>query len=268
MAAILRRSLDLPHDKVGSNGRSTGPLQQLSSDVGGGWGDMAGTMDIATSVRRFLAALKVTDTPVYAGTLVTPTGSRRVEIRLSSPVAADVLRVQQPLADEAESSNYSAAQVAVAQQIAAAYRPTDLTRKKGLIVAEYTKEEFEQAIDSIAGKSRDATWRASVGKGFAAEDYLVSAAVAAQSSDAKLDQVLAALAGQRDFLSDLVTGSVVVRFGHGGGIARVDMGTKRWRGYGSMDELWADEKAVVDAGGTVIAIGQVEDPAARGWVSE
>src|SRR6478609_1467526 len=115
--AILRRSLDLPHDAVGSNGRSTGMLQQISSDVGGGWGDMAGTMDPATSARRFLAALVVTDNPVYSGTLLTPTGSRQVDITLSSPIAADVLRVQRPLADEAQSDNYGASQVAIAQQI-------------------------------------------------------------------------------------------------------------------------------------------------------
>jgi len=117
IAAILRRSLDIPHDMVGSNGRSTGILQQTSSDVGGAWGDMAGTMDPATAARRFLDALTVTDNPVYSGILLTPTGSRRVDITLSSPVAADVLRVQQPLADEAQSSNYGAAQVAIALEI-------------------------------------------------------------------------------------------------------------------------------------------------------
>ena len=121
IAAILRRSLDIPHDMVGSNGRSTGILQQTSSDVGGAWGDMAGTMDPPTSARRFLDALTVTDNPVYSGILVTPTGSRRVDITLSSPVAADVLRVQQPLADEAESSNYGAAQVAIALEITDRY---------------------------------------------------------------------------------------------------------------------------------------------------
>lgn len=121
VAEILRRSLSMPHDMVGSNGRSTGPLQQISADVGGGWGDMAGTMDPAISARRFLAALPVTDNPVYTGTLVTPTGSRRVEVTLSSPIAADVLRVQQPLADEAESSNYGAAQVSIAVEIAARF---------------------------------------------------------------------------------------------------------------------------------------------------
>ena len=117
--AILRRSLAIQHNAVGSNGRSTGMLQQISDDVGGGWGDMAGTMDPATSARRFLAALKVTDNPVYSGILLTPSGSKRVDIRLSSPIAADVLRVQKPLASEAESSNYNADQVRVATEIVA-----------------------------------------------------------------------------------------------------------------------------------------------------
>jgi hypothetical protein len=116
---ILRRSLSIPHDAVGSNGRSTGMLQQISDDVGGAWGSMVGTMDPATSARRFLAALKVTDNPVYSGILLTSTGSQRVDITLSSPIAADVLRVQQPLADEARSSNYGAAQVQVANEIVA-----------------------------------------------------------------------------------------------------------------------------------------------------
>ncbi len=118
--AILRRSLNIPHNKVGSNGRSTGMLQQISSDVGGGWGDMAGTMDPATSARRFLNALRVTDDPIYEGILQTPTGSRPVSVVLT-PIAADVLRVQQPLADEAQSSNYSASQVQIAKEIAAQF---------------------------------------------------------------------------------------------------------------------------------------------------
>jgi hypothetical protein len=36
--AALQRSLGIPHDAVGSNGRSTGMLQQISTDVGGVWG--------------------------------------------------------------------------------------------------------------------------------------------------------------------------------------------------------------------------------------
>jgi hypothetical protein len=119
---ILIRSMSLPHDKVGSNGRSTGPLQQLSREVGGSWGDMAGTMSPAISARRFLTVLKVSGLSLYSGNLVQPDGStRRVTVQLSSPVAADVLRVQQPLADEAESSNYNASQVAIAKAIAAQF---------------------------------------------------------------------------------------------------------------------------------------------------
>lgn len=115
--ATLRLSLLYPHDAVGNNGRSTGFLQQISSDVGGAWGDMGGTMDPATSARRFLAALRVTNNRLYNGTLLTPTGSKRVTVTLSDPIAADVLRVQQPLADEALSSNYDASQVAIAREI-------------------------------------------------------------------------------------------------------------------------------------------------------
>lgn len=114
---ILRRSLDLPHNAVGSNGRSTGMLQQISSDVGGAWGDMAGTMNPSISAQRFLERLVVTDNPVFSGILLTPNGSQRVEILLSSPIAADVLRVQQPLADEARSANYGEDQVRAAQEI-------------------------------------------------------------------------------------------------------------------------------------------------------
>ena len=135
VAQILRRSLELPHDEVGSNGRSTGPLQQISSDVGGAWGDMAGTMDPATSSRRFLAVLRVTDNPVYSGTLLTSSGSRRVDVTLSSPIAADVLRVQQPLADEAESSNYNAAQVAIAVEIAAMFADSPPPASSGSFLA-------------------------------------------------------------------------------------------------------------------------------------
>ena len=60
-------------------------------------------MNPAESARRFLAALRVTSDAQFAGTLQTPTGSRRVLVQLSDPIPADVLRVQQPLADEAES---------------------------------------------------------------------------------------------------------------------------------------------------------------------
>lgn len=120
--AILRRSLDIDHDKVGNNGRSTGMLQQISADVDGGWGDMAGTMDPATSARRFLNALVVTGEANYTGTLQKPGGGTETTTRqLSDPIAADVLRVQQPLINEALSSNYDASQVAIGKEIAARF---------------------------------------------------------------------------------------------------------------------------------------------------
>lgn len=114
----------MQNDGVANNGRSTGILQQTSQDVGGGWGDMAGTMTPAVAAARFLARLGVTDDPVYEGWLLQPDGSkRRVRVTLSSPVAADVLRVQQPLASEAESDNYGPANVAIAVELAARFAP-------------------------------------------------------------------------------------------------------------------------------------------------
>src|SRR5664279_3572453 len=125
-ATTLQLSLKYPHDTVGSNGRSTGILQQTSSDVGGVWGDMGGTMTPVVAAVRFLAALTVTDNPVYSGKNLTPSGALvNVDVTLTA-VAADVLRVQQPLASEAQSSNYDATQVAIAQEIAAMFAaPTD-----------------------------------------------------------------------------------------------------------------------------------------------
>ncbi len=122
ISQILRKSLDIPHDKVGSNGRSTGMLQQISKDVGGVWGDMAGTMDPKISASRFLAALQVTNVGAYRGYNIKPDGSKEyVVVPDLDPVAADVLRVQQPLAEEAKSSNYSKAQVEIAKAIAAQF---------------------------------------------------------------------------------------------------------------------------------------------------
>lgn len=119
--AILRKSLEIPHDRVGSNGRSTGMLQQISKDVGGGWGDMKGTMDPAISAQRFLAALVVTNIGIYRGYNLRSDGTKEfVNVNLT-PIAADVLRVQQPLANEAKSSNYSATQVEYAIGLAAQF---------------------------------------------------------------------------------------------------------------------------------------------------
>ena len=172
---VLRRSLQIPHDAVGSNGRSTGMLQQISTDVGGVWGDMAGTMDPAESARRFLADLQVTNNSQYAGTLHTPTGSRRVVVQLSDPIAADVLRVQQPLADEAESSNYNASQVAIAREIVATVlpgnSPVPIHGKEWTEMA--TKEELTDLLDerlkSLRGtmvvRDNDSGWHYSIAPG-------------------------------------------------------------------------------------------------------
>ncbi len=171
---VLRRSLDIPHDAVGSNGRSTGMLQQISSDVGGGWGDMAGTMNPAESARRFLAALRVTSDAQFAGTLQTPTGSRRVLVQLSDPIAADVLRVQQPLADEAESSNYNASQVAIAHEIVAQLTTpstatgfgkdwTDMPTKEEL--TELLEDSFSSLQGTMVVRDNDSGWHYSIAPG-------------------------------------------------------------------------------------------------------
>ena len=101
--AAVRKSLDYPHDAVGSNGGSTGGIQQLSQDYVGarfpgktwGYGTVASTMDPANATAMFLGRLRVTNDRVYAG------------ITFSDPLVADVLRVQQPLVSEHESDNYS-----------------------------------------------------------------------------------------------------------------------------------------------------------------
>lgn len=146
IAVKLRESLNIPHDAIGNNGRSTGILQQISKDVGGGWGDLAGTMDPADSARRFLAVLHVTGISQYSGTLLTPTGSMRVTIQLSDPIAADVLRVQQPLADEAASSNYGAGQVAIAKQIVAQLAVNPAPTDEGWFDMAVSKDEVRDAF--------------------------------------------------------------------------------------------------------------------------
>lgn len=114
MREILRRSIDpvwleknnLHYDRVGSNGRSTGPAQQLSEETGGAWGPMTGTMRVADAVTLFLSAVDWSD--------------RDVEYK-GKPMAnwqtAMLLRVQQPLPSEV-ASNYGASQLATAQAIA------------------------------------------------------------------------------------------------------------------------------------------------------
>lgn len=172
---VLRQSLTFPHDAVGSNGRSTGMLQQISSDVGGVWGDMAGTMDPGVSARRFLAELQITDNSQYTGILLTPTGSRRVAVQLSDPIAADVLRVQEPLADEAESSNYNASAMAIATEIVNQFARIEPTST--LFGEEWTdmatKEELTELLDgsfrSLQGtmvvRDNDSGWHYSIAPG-------------------------------------------------------------------------------------------------------
>lgn len=117
ISAILRHSLDMPHDTVGSNGRSVGILQQTPAEVGGAWGDMAGCLTPDVAASRFRARLVVTDDPVYEGWLLTPIGRDWVSVATVSPIVADVLRVQQPLASEARSSNYGPDVLNVALEI-------------------------------------------------------------------------------------------------------------------------------------------------------
>lgn len=114
---VLRTSMAYGHDAIGNNGGSTGVLQQLSQDYVGarfpgktwGWGTLADTMDVGKACEMFLARLNVSSDTTYSNAGVSVTGL--------DPVAVDVLRVQQPLASEARSSNYSAAQVAAAKAI-------------------------------------------------------------------------------------------------------------------------------------------------------
>ena len=116
---VLRRSLDLPHDAVGNNGGSTGILQQLSQDYVAarfpgktwGWGSLAQTMDIEKACRMFLDKVRVTSERTYRGMDF-------------DPVAADVLRVQQPLISEQSGGGYSAARVAAAKDIVDRWGPT------------------------------------------------------------------------------------------------------------------------------------------------
>ncbi len=121
----LRVSLTLPHDvpvingRVAySHGRSTGPLQQISREAvraltpgaSWGWGSISDTLNPALAALMFVAAVRVTTNPVYT--------AGGASLALSDPIAADVLRVQQPPMESAKSGNYSAAQVALARRIA------------------------------------------------------------------------------------------------------------------------------------------------------
>ena len=115
--AAVRKSLDFPHDAVGNNGGSTGLAQQLSQDYVGarfpgktwGWGTLADTMSVDKACRMFLDRLQVTGNREYRG------GSY-------DPIAADVLRVQQPLLSE-QRSNYGQDKVDAAKAIVDNWSP-------------------------------------------------------------------------------------------------------------------------------------------------
>lgn len=139
---VLRKSLDMPNDGIGNNGGSTGCIQQLSQEFVGvrfpgktwGYGSVAATMDVGNAVSMFLGRLVVTDNPDYAG------------ITFSDPLVADVLRVQQPLISEHESSNYNASQVATAKAIVAQLAPEE---KDGLDMA--TVQDVSTAVADQVG---------------------------------------------------------------------------------------------------------------------
>jgi hypothetical protein len=116
---VLRRSLDLPHDRVGHDSRSTGTLQQMSLEanqsmvppLSWGWGAMAETMSPARAAVMFVEALQVTNTSTY----LTPAG---VLIDCGDPIVADVLRTQRPAVGTTLPPNYRASQVDLAKRMA------------------------------------------------------------------------------------------------------------------------------------------------------
>jgi hypothetical protein len=160
MRAALRKSLDLPYDKVGSNGRSTGPSQQISVEVSGAWGPMAATMRMDLSVLLFLDAVDWSNRDInYLGK------------RMANWQTAMLLRVQRPLPSEV-ATNYGAAQLARAQAIARDERfaPAPIiTDWLELLMADQAaldayKEQIAQAvqgklrgIDENAGETRRIT---------------------------------------------------------------------------------------------------------------
>lgn len=124
----LRKSLLYPSygREPGNNGGSTGAAQGLSDDyltarfgrpTSYGWGSIAQQLNPETGIDfvadAFLRKLVVTDDRVYRYTV---NGENR-KVTCSDAAVADVLRVQQPLPSEAESSNYGAANLAAARTI-------------------------------------------------------------------------------------------------------------------------------------------------------
>lgn len=117
--AILRLSLNYPNDGIGNNGGSTGIYQQLSQDYVGrrfpgakwGWGTLAQTMDVKEATKLYLAKVIVTSELVYKDDY----GNT---VKLSDPIARDVLTVQRPTASEGKSANYGTDNIAIAKWLA------------------------------------------------------------------------------------------------------------------------------------------------------
>jgi hypothetical protein len=145
MREVLRRSLDLPHDKVGSNGRSTGPCQQLSAETGGAWGPMAATMRMDLSVLMFLNAVNWADrSPFYLGK------------EMANWQTAMLLRVQRPLASEV-ATNYGAAQLTRAQAIVRDERftPGAPPTQEEDWLSMVTREEYVQVQRDLVADLKD-----------------------------------------------------------------------------------------------------------------
>lgn len=123
--AALSQSKNYPYDAIGDNGGSCDLLQGLSDDYLGarfkpgrsfGWGTLAQRMDPKTGIEfcctKFLERLIVSDNREYRG----------IDF---DPIAADVLRVQQPRVDESSNERgYSPARVAQARDIVDRWSPT------------------------------------------------------------------------------------------------------------------------------------------------
>lgn len=157
-SAILRESLAFPHDAIGHNGGSVGPLQQIPTPVAqaadkpwGGWGTIQDCMRIETSIPKFLAQLRVTTDSTYGGK------------PMASPVVADLLRVQQPLASEV-AANYGAAVVAAAKEIADQFEqaPVVPPKESNMALRDDYKADLKAALEAatatLPSKAGRAVW--------------------------------------------------------------------------------------------------------------
>lgn len=156
--AVLAKSTELYRaatgrdpDGVGNNGASVGAFQQIPTDAarlrtvdgldGGapapwdGWGDIVECMTLDTATPKFLRLIRVTTDSTYKGK------------PMASAIVADLLRVQQPAADEV-AANYGGSITAAAVDIAGMF-PRTPTERDWLDMA--TKEEVQQAFtDALA----------------------------------------------------------------------------------------------------------------------